>query len=281
MASLEPIRRRWAAWLEWLAFWTLLGAAFGTQVFLAGQRLSSHPYSWGASVRASLPDWYVWGVLALLVARLKQRVPIDRIAWGYQFGFHVAASLLLALVHFGVVLFLQWGLPTLLGEPAPKLDGYLSAFAARYLWNVVVYWVILAVVHSLAYHRDLEQRRAALADLEARVAAKRPGDRLLVEQDGRRTFVKASEVDWIEAARNYVRLHVGDRTHVLRSTLSALEQRLDAGQFRRISRSALVNVDRVREIQPWFHGDAVMILHSGARLTLSRRFRHNVVDAER
>jgi hypothetical protein len=61
-----------------------------------------------------------------------------------------------------------------------------------------------------------------------------------------------------------VRLHSGDRAHTVRTTLAALEARLDPGQFRRISRSTLVNLDRVREVQPWFHGDAVVILESGA-----------------
>jgi two-component system LytT family response regulator len=64
---------------------------------------------------------------------------------------------------------------------------------------------------------------------------------------------------------------------VLRSTLGALEERLDPERFRRISRSTLVNLDRVREVQPWFHGDAVVILESGARLSLSRRYRTNLL----
>ena len=98
-----------------------------------------------------------------------------------------------------------------------------------------------------------------------------------MENDGRSVFVRTSDVDWVEAARNYVRLHVGDRTHVLRSTLSALEQRLDPERFRRVSRSALVNLDRVREVQPWFHGDAILILENGARVTLSRRYRRNLL----
>src|SRR5205814_1866534 len=96
---------------------------------------------------------------------------------------------------------------------------------------------------------------------------------LLGADNGRSLFVRTSDVDWTEAARNYVRLHVGDRTHLLRATLGALEQRLEPGRFRRISRSTLVNLDRVREVQPWFHGDAVVILDGGAQVTLSRRYR--------
>ena len=76
-----------------------------------------------------------------------------------------------------------------------------------------------------------------------------------------------------------MRLHTGPRSYVVRTTLAALEAQLDRERFRRTGRSALVNVDRVREVQPWFHGDAIVILESGARVTLSRRYRANLLGA--
>src|SRR5260370_31472916 len=101
------VRRRVARGLAWLGFWTILGLVFATQLYLAERRLAEHPYTWWQSVRTSLPDWYVWGLFALLVARMKQRVPIDRVSWGHHFAFHVAASLLLALAHFAIAVPLQ------------------------------------------------------------------------------------------------------------------------------------------------------------------------------
>jgi len=268
----------------------VLGLAFATQVFLAGQRLGQPSDTWGQAIRLSLPDWYVWGLFALLVARLKQRVPIDAISWGYNFAFHVAASLLVALAHFAISVALQTVLQLVAGEPRHISTYFVNNFATLYLWNVVVYWSILAGVHARDYRRDLREHRLRAAELEARLqelhataavadepSARRHPERLLVVDDGRSFFVRTNDVDWMEAAKNYVRLHVGDRTHVLRATLSALEQRLDPEQFRRISRSTLVNLDRVREVQPWFHGDAVVILEGGARLPLSRRYRANLL----
>jgi len=238
----------------------------------------------------SLPDWYVWGLFALLIARLKQRVPIDAMSWGYNFAFHVAASLLVALAHFAISVPAQTVLQLLAGEPPHISTYFVNNFATLYLWNVVVYWGILAGVHARDYRRDLREHRLRAAELEARLqelhvtgagheepAARRHPERLLVAENGRSFFVRTVEVDWIEAARNYVRLHVGDRTHTVRTTLAALEARLDEARFRRISRSALVNLDRVREVQPWFHGDAVVILESGTRLGLSRRYRTNLL----
>jgi two-component system LytT family response regulator len=151
-------------------------------------------------------------------------------------------------------------------------------FSLYFHWNVVVYWAILGIVHALDYHRDLETFRAQVAMLEASPRP-RAAERLLVADDGRSLFVRTADVEWIEAARNYVRLHAGPRSYVLRTTLAALEAQLDRERFRRTGRSALVNVDRVREVQPWFHGDAIVILESGARVPLSRRYRSNLLGA--
>ena len=98
-------------------------------------------------------------------------------------------------------------------------------------------------------------------------------DRLLVKEEGRVLVVPLGQVDYLEASRNHVRVHAGRTVHVLRETLSSLEARLDPGRFARIHRSVLVNLDRVAEIQPWFSGDAMVLLHGGAKLRLSRSYR--------
>jgi len=104
-----------------------------------------------------------------------------------------------------------------------------------------------------------------------------PGaDRLAVKGDGRVLFVRTADVDWVEAMDNYVRLHVGREAHVMRETLSHLETRLAPPTFLRIHRSTIVNVDRIREIQPWFAGDYVLILSDGTKLTTGRRYRATV-----
>lgn len=166
-------RAPWSRWLLWLGFWTLLGLVFATQLYLVGRRLADQPYGWTKSVRSNLPDWYIWGLFALVVARLKQRVPIDRISWGYHFGFHVAASLLLALAHLGLAVPLQWVLRSLAGESYPIAARFVDTFAVAYLWNVVVYWAILAGVHGRDYYRDLQEHRLRAARLETQLARAR------------------------------------------------------------------------------------------------------------
>lgn len=111
---------------------------------------------------------------------------------------------------------------------------------------------------------------ALLAELDLYRRAK---ERLAVRVDGRTLFLRTAEIEWLEAEGNYVRLHVGSAAHLVRDTLCALEADLPGERFLRISRSAIVNVDAVKELQPLFYGDHVVILRDGTRLTLSRNYR--------
>jgi two-component system LytT family response regulator len=104
----------------------------------------------------------------------------------------------------------------------------------------------------------------------------RYASRILVKQDGRMFFVKTADIDWIEADRNYVRLHVGSTAHSIRERISGIEETLDPRLFARIHRSTIVNLNRVREMQQWFSGDYVVILDDGTRLRLSRHYRDRV-----
>ena len=97
--------------------------------------------------------------------------------------------------------------------------------------------------------------------------------RFLVRTRDRALVVDVDDVDWIEAADYYASLHVGARAHLLRQTLTELEQQLDPERFVRVHRSAIVNVDRVREIHPLFRGDCALVLADGARVKLSRTHR--------
>lgn len=101
----------------------------------------------------------------------------------------------------------------------------------------------------------------------------------MVKSEGRIYFVKIDDIDWIEAAGNYVRLHVAKEQHLLREPLSVLEKKLDPARFVRIHRSTIVNLDRIRELQPVFHGDYVVILQDGAELQVSRSCREKLQES--
>jgi len=98
-------------------------------------------------------------------------------------------------------------------------------------------------------------------------------NRLMIKSSGRIHFVRMADIDWCEAAGNYVRVHVGQQEHLVRDTMNRLESELDPQQFVRIHRSTIVNVDRIQEMQSSFNGEYVVLLRSGTRLTLSRGYR--------
>lgn len=118
--------------------------------------------------------------------------------------------------------------------------------------------------------------RRMLALLERLHARERSRERLVVRTQERAFFLKTETIDWIEAAGKYVHLHVGKTTHPVRASMASLEQDLDPARFVRISRSAIVNIDRIQEIQPWFQGDYVVILQDRTRLTSTRGYRENL-----
>jgi two-component system LytT family response regulator len=95
-------------------------------------------------------------------------------------------------------------------------------------------------------------------------------ERLVLKTSGRVSFVRTDEIDWIEAEGNYVRLHIGATSHLLRETMKGIEAKLDPDLFIRIHRSTIVNTDRIKELQPLFHGEYAVILRDGTRLTASR-----------
>ena len=118
---------------------------------------------------------------------------------------------------------------------------------------------------------DLGRRLLAMVHDLKPEAAPVP-ERMVVKSGGRVFFIRVDEIDWVDAAGNYVRLHVRGETYLFRETMSALEKRLEKAQFVRIHRSHLVNADRIKELLP-ANGEHIVVLRNGVRLTLSRGYR--------
>lgn len=148
---------------------------------------------------------------------------------------------------------------------------------------------ILKPVNRARFHRAIDrvvrlvrtQPAASRADslgrlMEELAGARASAERLAVRVGDRVLYLHASQIDWIEAADDLVRLHCGRHVYEHRSTLSQLEQRLPPGRFLRIHRSTIVNVERIREFQPWFQGDWVLILADGTRLQSGKSYRRRI-----
>jgi two-component system LytT family response regulator len=103
-----------------------------------------------------------------------------------------------------------------------------------------------------------------------------PAGPLALKIDGRVQLIDQANIDWVSADDDHVLVHAGDRVWRARETLRDLSRRLDPSRFVRIHRSTVVRLSAVRELQPWFHGDYIVLLHQGAKLRLSRGFRDGV-----
>ena len=123
----------------------------------------------------------------------------------------------------------------------------------------------------------LDERIVAL--LEHLQGPRKHHERLVVKTGGRVFFLNTDEVDWVEAEGNYVSIHTGKKSYLLRETISSLESQLDPKKFIRIHRSAIVNINRIKELQPWSHGEYHVLLLDGTQLTLSRSYREKLQAA--
>jgi two-component system LytT family response regulator len=133
---------------------------------------------------------------------------------------------------------------------------------------------LLKPIDRRRFQTALERAREHLRKSDERSGS--PLTRLLVRSGDRTQVLRVDDVDWLESADNYVKLHALGQTHLLRETLTRLRARLDPTRFVRIHRSAVVNVDRIRSLYPLFHGDQMVVLHDGTELPLSRRYRQEL-----
>lgn len=130
---------------------------------------------------------------------------------------------------------------------------------------------------------DPERFERALDRAKAQVRLRRAGTvadstrpylkRLLVQKHAKEIFLPVQRIDWVDADRNYVEIHSAGEVYTIRTTLDLLGRQLDPDQFVRISRSQVVNLDSVKEMRPWFHGERLIVLKDGRELTWTRRFR--------
>lgn len=97
--------------------------------------------------------------------------------------------------------------------------------------------------------------------------------RILVKSSGRYFFLKTTDIDWIESAGNYVRIHSGGNNYLIRETMINMEKKLDSDTFFRIHRSTIINVNKVKELEQWFHGDYQVIMYNEEKLTMSRNYK--------
>jgi two-component system, LytTR family, response regulator len=162
-------------------------------------------------------------------------------------------------------------------------QGALEAFqvhALDYLLKPVgperLHQAVAHVQSLLLDRRDPGVYERLIALLDQRDAERQRRARLLIRHPDGAFFIKTDAIDWVEAAGKLVRVHAGKHVYAQRDALARIERHLDHERFLRISRSAIVNIDRIREIQPWFNGERLVLLDDDSQVPTSRHYRANL-----
>ena len=230
------------------------------------------PWAW------EITSGLTWLALIPLILAFDRRFPLHRPHPPRNYLWHLLFSGLVSVLHIaGMVLLRELAYATVGSDY--DFGPWLAEFGYEYLKDVRTYatFLVLIYLYRLVLRR-WQGEAGFLAEERQQAPPEAVTDRFLVKKLGREFLVRVEDIDWIESAANYVNLHVGDRVYPLRETMSAIEQKLAPRGFARVHRGAIVNLDRVREIEPFDTGDARAHLRTGHTVPVSRRYRQELRD---
>ncbi len=269
-------QRLWEAAM-WTGFFTMNWLVGTWVVWLEMQREGSatplwEPLTWeGSSNLVQL-------LLIPLILAWDRIFPVTRENLRRGIVGHAAFSVVFSLLHVMLMVGIRKIVYALHGG-IYDFGHWPSELFYEYLKDFRSYATILAVIYLYRFVIRRLRGEAEFLTEEREQAAPQPvTDRFLVKKLGREFLVKVEDIDWIEAAGNYVNLNVGSRAYPLRETMTGIEEKLMASGFVRVHRSAIVNLDRVAEIVPFETGDGEARLRSNVRVPVSRRYRKILRD---
>lgn len=214
--------------------------------------------------------------IALLVPAVSwwvARFPVVAPNWLENLPAQLLATVPFSLAHVAGMVALRDLAYRMLGQHY-EFGHWWSNWLYEYRKDFITYWLVVLGVTAFRMYGIWLDSRSDDAPLPAAAAATdKPPERLIVRKRNREYVLNVSDIDRIDANGNYVTVHARGATYPRRESLSALERTLDQTRFVRVHRGHLVNVDRIREIQPWDHGDYRIVLHDGSCVNLSRRYR--------
>jgi hypothetical protein len=222
----------------------------------------------------------LWALIPF-VARLYRRAPITARTWRWALPLHLAITPVFSLIHVGGMVLLR-KLGYALMHAHYDFGAWWPDWVYEYRKDLVAYVLILAGLQAFRIYRLwLESQVAAPpvpaetlpAASEAPTPEPAPLERLVVKKLNREFILNTADIDRIDADGNYVTIHAQGATWPLRESLSGLERKLDPKRFARVHRGHIVNLDRIREIQPWDSGDYRIVLADGSFVNFSRRYR--------
>ena len=234
-----------------------------------------------------VPVWepFVWeyssvamiGALIPMLDWLNRRVPLLSGRWYVTAPAHLLGTLVFSIVHVAGMVGLRKLAYALVGS-SYQFGPVLSGWVYEYRKDFVTYWLLMAYVCAFGAWRYWHAARAGMPVAGPNTApmpdaGAGPLARLVVRKLNREFILDVADIARLESAGNYVAVHANGTNYRLRDSLASLAKHLDDRRFVQIHRSQIVNIDHVREIQPWAHGDYRVLLDDGSFVNFSRRYR--------
>ncbi len=277
-----------AAWLRrhrlvivWVAI-MLVVTAIDTATVVADARRHGRPLDLSWAILLEGTSHLVLGAMVPLLYWFHRQFPL--VPPGPAILAHLPATVPFSLIHVVAMSVLRWALAPLLDRTYAINLGF-EALLYEYRKDAVTYLILSTAIVAMSYvfaERKAPETTQA-PDEAPPPAAMEPAsgiaspagrlERFAVRRKDKEILVSAQDIAWIEAAGNYAILHVGGERYDIRSSLARLEAELDPARFVRVHKSYIVNVERVREVEPWVSGDSRLKLDDGAVVSLSRRYR--------
>jgi len=273
--ELTPATARRIA-ISQMAFFAVLLAGFAvsdtytslTDHARSGQVLAFwQPFTWETT--SCLVCWLLVFPLAWWV----KRFPLSRATWMRDLPVHLMSTVPWSLAHVGGMVLLRKVAYQLMGE-SYDFGSWWPNWQYEYRKDFLSYWIFVGGLLAFRiYGLWLDSRDEAAGPATPAERGAPRLERLVVRKLNREFILSIGDIDRIEADGNYVTVYVKGDSYPLRESLVALEKRLDQKHFARVHRGHIVNIDRIREIQPWDHGDYRIVLKDGSFVNFSRRYR--------
>ncbi len=262
--------RRWIETGGW-GLLLLVNAVMNSVVVVADLRRAGDPLAVWQPVTWEFTSTLVTAVLIPVIVAFNAWLR-PRTRWWQALLVHGLATVPYCLLHVGGMVLLREAVYALVGEDY-TFAPWWRELGYEFLKDVRSYFLILALIELYALMMRRWQGEARMLTDDA-PQPQPVTDRFLVKKLGREFLVRVQDIDWIQAAGNYITLHVGPTEYLLRETMAGVERRLTDQSFVRVHRSAIINLDRLAEIRVHDTGDGEARLHTGVRVPVSRRYRN-------
>jgi len=263
---IQTIKRHWKLFAVAFSFYIVDAAMRSTSLIMEFQDRGEpldiwKPFVWEYS------STIVAFILLPFILMFDERYPISSSSWRERLLLHIPLSMVFSFLHILGMVTVRKVIYFLAGEIYEFTD-INYAILYEYRKDLMSYITILIVIYG---YREILRLRQGEAQIE-----KSAVERIMVSKAGMFQFIDPKSVDWVEAAGNYVELHVGNENYMLRATMKEIEDRLGEQNFARVHRSSIVRRDYIDRIQPLANGDKTICLKDGTELRVSRRYNENL-----